>query len=184
MRALVPRDSFDARMTPPRAGTFIYHTHLMEVRQQEAGLYGAMIVLPPGARWDAEHDHVFVMGSRRKRPPAMNGATVLPELVWEVGSTHRLRFINITTGVPGLRYQLVLEDSSVAQWTPIAKDGMDLPELQRRTRSALQPVAMGETYDMSFTPTAPGTYRLLARPGNLALPPFATQPIRVVPRRP
>ena len=48
-RAVAPGGSFDARMTPPRAGTFIYHTHLMEVRQQERGLYGAMIVLPAGA---------------------------------------------------------------------------------------------------------------------------------------
>jgi len=31
--AIAPRDSFEARFTPPRSGTFIYHTHLDEVRQ-------------------------------------------------------------------------------------------------------------------------------------------------------
>ena len=35
--------SFDARFTPPRSGTFIYHTHVDEVRQQQAGLSGALL---------------------------------------------------------------------------------------------------------------------------------------------
>jgi FtsP/CotA-like multicopper oxidase with cupredoxin domain len=38
---IAPGDSFIARMTPPRAGTFIYHTHVDELRQQRGGLYGA-----------------------------------------------------------------------------------------------------------------------------------------------
>ena len=33
------------RFTPPRAGTFIYHTHLHDERQLHVGLYGAMLVL-------------------------------------------------------------------------------------------------------------------------------------------
>ena len=39
----VPRDSFVARFTPPRAGTFVYHTHVNESRQQLAGLAGALV---------------------------------------------------------------------------------------------------------------------------------------------
>jgi FtsP/CotA-like multicopper oxidase with cupredoxin domain len=184
MRAVVPRDSFDARMTPPRAGTFIYHTHLMEVRQQESGLYGAMIVLPPGEEWDAGHDHVFMVGTRRGGPPVLNGSARPPELVWEAGSAHRLRLVNITTGSPGLRFDLIRADSVPVQWTSIAKDGMDLPARQQRTVNAFQPVAMGETYDMRFTAAEPGVYLLRARPANPALPPFAVQSIRVVPRGP
>src|SRR5262249_40303510 len=54
--AIAPRDSFEARFTPPRAGTFIYHPHADEVRQQRAGMSGAIVVLPPGARYDPEQD--------------------------------------------------------------------------------------------------------------------------------
>src|SRR5205823_4101021 len=36
--AIAPRDSFEARFTPPRSGTFMYHPHADELRQQEAGL--------------------------------------------------------------------------------------------------------------------------------------------------
>ena len=47
---IAPRDSFEVRMTPPRAGTFIYHTHVDEETQQVAGLAGPLLVLEPGAR--------------------------------------------------------------------------------------------------------------------------------------
>jgi FtsP/CotA-like multicopper oxidase with cupredoxin domain len=33
--AIAPRDSLEARFTPPRAGTFIHHPHADEVRQQQ-----------------------------------------------------------------------------------------------------------------------------------------------------
>ncbi len=49
---IAPGDSFDARFAPPRAGTFIYHTHFDEIRQEPAGLAGALVVLEPGAPWD------------------------------------------------------------------------------------------------------------------------------------
>jgi hypothetical protein len=42
--AIAPRDSFEARFTPPRSGTFIYHPHADEVRQQQAGMSGAIVV--------------------------------------------------------------------------------------------------------------------------------------------
>ncbi|MEP7347441.1 MAG: multicopper oxidase domain-containing protein, partial [Gemmatimonadaceae bacterium] len=52
---IAPRDSFVARFTPPRAGTFIYHPHADELRQQQAGLSGALIVLDPSVPFDASH---------------------------------------------------------------------------------------------------------------------------------
>lgn len=178
-RAVAPRDSFDALMTPPRAGTFIYHTHLSEVRQQAAGLYGPMIVLPRDGAWDAVHDHVFIAGTSRPNGVVLNGAKRLEPLAFVAGSTHRLRLINITIGSPGLQFHLVRADSSRAQWTRHAKDGMDLPTHQRRTGPSSQPIAMGETYDMLFTALEPGEYRLEARAGAVNV--LATQPIRVVP---
>jgi FtsP/CotA-like multicopper oxidase with cupredoxin domain len=43
--AIAPASSFEARFTPPRSGTFIYHTHVDEIRQQQAGLNGALLVV-------------------------------------------------------------------------------------------------------------------------------------------
>ena len=38
---LAPSDSFEAHLTPPRSGTFIYHSHVDEPRHHRAGLAGA-----------------------------------------------------------------------------------------------------------------------------------------------
>ena len=67
-----PGGSFVVRFTPPRTGTFIYHTHLHDDRQLTSGLYGAMLVVEPGETFDEATDHVFVMGrggpgTRRRR---------------------------------------------------------------------------------------------------------------------
>lgn len=178
-RAVDPRDSVEVLMTPPRAGTFIYHTHLMEIRQLSGGLYGPMIVLPPGTAWDPVHDHVFIVGSTRGEGLRMNGARRLPALEFRSGSVHRLRLINISSGTPQLRYFLVRGDSTLTEWTALAKDGMDLPPGQQRTTPSFQSVSMGETYDFRFEAREPGEYRLEARAGLVNV--VATQPIRVRP---
>jgi FtsP/CotA-like multicopper oxidase with cupredoxin domain len=36
--AIAPGDSFEIRITPPRAGSFMYHTHVNDLRQQGSGL--------------------------------------------------------------------------------------------------------------------------------------------------
>jgi FtsP/CotA-like multicopper oxidase with cupredoxin domain len=41
---IAPGDSSEARFTPPRSGTFMYHSHVNEVRQHAAGLVGSLIV--------------------------------------------------------------------------------------------------------------------------------------------
>jgi manganese oxidase len=53
---IAPGDSFEVRFTPPRAGTFIYHTHADEERQQLAGLAGALVVREPGTTPDPARD--------------------------------------------------------------------------------------------------------------------------------
>lgn len=160
-RAVAPGDSFEVRMTPPRAGTFIYHTHFMEVRQQMAGLYGALIVLPRDAEWDEARDHLLIAGLPIEGTPVLNGFRGrLAPLVVRPGQAHRLRLINITTGSPNLTFVLVDADSALVHWTPIAKDGAAVPARRAVARPARQLVSMGETYDMAFTAPAPGTYRL------------------------
>src|SRR6185436_2198377 len=60
---VAPTDSFEVRFTPPRAGTFIYHTHVNEGRQQPSGLIGPIIVLGPRDRYDAATDLVVAFSS-------------------------------------------------------------------------------------------------------------------------
>ena len=45
-----PGGTFVVRFTPPRTGTFIYHTHLHDNRQLPSGLYGALLVVDPALR--------------------------------------------------------------------------------------------------------------------------------------
>jgi manganese oxidase len=44
MPPIPPGESFAAEFTPPRSGTFPYHSHLHEMRQIGSGMYGAIIV--------------------------------------------------------------------------------------------------------------------------------------------
>ena len=60
--AIAPGDSFEIRITPPRAGTFMYHTHINDLRQQGSGLYGAFIVLEEDETWNPDTDRLFIFG--------------------------------------------------------------------------------------------------------------------------
>lgn len=98
---IAPGDSFVVRFTPPRAGTFIYHTHADEERQQDAGLAGPLLVLAPGARWDPARDIPVLIGSSgdfdaETRALAINGRVDPPPLRLEAGRAHRLRLINMS----------------------------------------------------------------------------------------
>ena len=160
--------TFIARFTPPRAGTFIYHTHWHDEAQLGGGLYGALIVLEPGRRFDPATDHVFIAGydgveERGQREPiAINGrggpapapapgpvATPLRANV-----TNRIRLINITPNNVALTFVLT-DGFKPVMWKPAAKDGADLPASQTATRPAQQLVSVGETYDFEIQP-APG----------------------------
>ncbi len=145
---IMPRDSFQVRVTPPRAGSFMYHTHVNDILQQRSGLYGALVVLEPGEEWDPEHDRVFLIGSDPNDDPILNGRTEHEPLVLEAGTVYRFRLMNITMGGPGLEVWLV-EEGAPIRWTPIAKDGFALPSWQRTETKATQRVSIGETYDFT-----------------------------------
>jgi manganese oxidase len=165
--AIAPGDSFEARFTPPRAGTFMYHTHVDELRQQPAGLAGALLVLEPGARWDPATDVAVLVSSspdsaQRLRAVFLNGELTPPPLDWRVGVTYRLRFINITMERPGLRLEL-RRDTTLARWRVVAKDGAPVPAERQVIEPATRPLSIGETLDVALTPSAPGDLRLEAR---------------------
>ena len=158
--SIQPGDSFVARLTLPRAGTFIYHTHMNDIEQLTSGLYGGLIVLEPGQRFDPRRDHLFVLGWDSPDKPAhllVNGDSLPPPLVLTPDVAHRLRLVNIG---PGGRYAFaVYRGSSPAEWKRLARDGADLPGPLQLTVPGVEWVDVGETRDFEFRPE-PGEYRL------------------------
>ncbi|MSR07017.1 MAG: hypothetical protein EXR93_08140 [Gemmatimonadetes bacterium] len=172
---IAPGDSFVARFTPPRAGTFIYHTHIDDVRQMENGLYGPLLVLEPGDTFDPRHDHVIVIGSRDEAESVLwNGRVVADTLTLTRDARARLRFVVIPSA--GDAEVALLQDTTVLTWTPLSKDGRDLPIGAQRPRPSSQRMAVGETYDFLFGPVAPGVLRFVLRDGASV---FFTAPVRV-----
>jgi len=157
--SIAPNGRFDVRFTPPRSGTFIYHTHSDDSGALSKGLYGALIVVEPGQRYDPETDHVLILGvNGSERGAAGENDEVLlngelsPSIALKPGVPNRLRLINITANRPGLTFA-VMRQNEVANWKILAKDGSDLAEGQRSIGPASQQVAVGETYDFELTPT-------------------------------
>jgi FtsP/CotA-like multicopper oxidase with cupredoxin domain len=182
---IAPADSFEARFTPPRAGTFIYHTHVDEERQQPAGLAGPIIVLEPGARYDPATDHTVLITSPwawadQQRAVMVNGSLTPAPLVLRAGVTHRLRFINMTVRRPAIRVEL-RRDTTLLAWRTVAKDGADLPASRQVVAPARRQFAIGETFDVELTPDAPGDLRLDVRIGGRFgdHPTLAVLPLRV-----
>jgi FtsP/CotA-like multicopper oxidase with cupredoxin domain len=154
------RDSITIRFTPPRAGTFMYHAHADDIHQLTAGLYGPLIVLEPGQKWDPQTDHTFGLGQEGVKGPAwnvLNGVPAAEPLKFKAGVKHRLRFYNLTIDDEA---DIILEnDSDTVRWTPVAKDAMPTVGPNRTPRPARVHIDPGETFDFEFAPKA-GAYRL------------------------
>lgn len=177
---IAPGKSFEARFTPPRSGTFIYHTHLDDTRQQRAGLTGALLVVDDPLRYDPSRDFVMLITVPRKAADnavvLINGSSSPPARTLRVGQTYRFRFINVHTFRPSMRMRL-LKDTMLQRWRAIAKDGMDLPpDLVVEAPSEVQ-MGNGETYDFEYVPTTPGEYKVDVTAGNGTL--LATMPVHV-----
>lgn len=165
---VAPGDSFVVRFTPPRAGTFIYHTHFAEEHQLSSGMYGAMIVLDPGVRHDPRTDRILIFGQQGPgHAPAvgmlLNGERN-PVLDFEAGKRYRLRVININPNMP--IFVALLADSVPVRWRAVAKDGADLPEPMATTRPAVIRMGVGEAYDYEFMPANPGELGLRVMNGE------------------
>ncbi len=178
--AIAPGGSFEARFTPPRSGTFIYHTHIDEVRQQQAGLSGPLLVVDAPEAYDSTHDIVLMVTVPRKDPTAdvvlLNGSSTPTVRDMRVGTHYRLRFINLHTFRPSMRMRL-LEGSALLRWRALAKDGMDLPGDQSVDAPSEIQMGNGETYDFDFVPSVAGDIRLDVTAGNGTQ--LVSMPIRV-----
>jgi len=113
-RPIEPGETFLYEFTPPRAGTFLYHSHHDEAVQMAMGLMGLLIVHPRasvGARPD--RDYAFLLqewamppGARRPDPNAMEGFNLFTlngkaypatsPIVARVGERVRIRFGNLS----------------------------------------------------------------------------------------
>jgi FtsP/CotA-like multicopper oxidase with cupredoxin domain len=168
---VAPEQSFVAKFTPPRAGTFIYHTHWHKDEQLGGGLYGPLIVLEPGERYDPETDHVFIIGlngivqEAGREPFALNGSATPDPVVMRAGVPNRLRLINITASNVNLT-ALLVDRFEQTTWKPLAKDGATLPPEQSALRPARQLVSVGETYDFEIQPSRSEALWLEVRRGN------------------
>jgi FtsP/CotA-like multicopper oxidase with cupredoxin domain len=150
-----PGTSFVARMTPPRAGTFIYHTHWHDPSQLTNGIYGPLIVLPPGQKFDPASDLTFVFSigdfGALHELALINGTPQSRTLRLQTGKKYRLRLINISTNNQGMQVSL-RNTSGPVEWVNIAKDGIDLPS---HSSKAQLTVTVGETYDVEFSTATP-----------------------------
>jgi len=169
---IAPGDSFEARMTPPRSGTFLYHSHVDEPRHHRAGLVGALIVRDAPLA-DASTDRVFVLKSARGEAGddarEINGQANPDTVVLRAGKIYRFRIANLSIGTPNATVSLTARpdesfltgrDSMLVRWRRVAKDGADLPQAARTVVPAVQVVSIGETYDFEVEPAAPGALRL------------------------
>jgi FtsP/CotA-like multicopper oxidase with cupredoxin domain len=165
--SIAPNDSLTVRWTPPRAGTFMYHSHFNEVNQISSGLYGPIIVVEPGQTYDPDRDRVLFFGTSGPTTNVifgpfahhtMNGAEQPKPMDLRAGATYRFRLINLADGGPVL--VSLLSGKNPVMWRAVAKDGAALPASQATSRPAALMFDPGEIYDYEFTP---------AKPGNLAL---------------
>jgi len=165
-----PGSSFIARMIPPRAGTFIYHTHWHDEYQLTNGIYGPLIVLPPGKKFDPSSDipFVFSIGSfgALGELALINGTPQNKVMQLQSGRKYRFRLINISTNNQGMQVSL-RNQSGPVEWRVIAKDGADLPASAVRATKAQLTITVGETYDVEYaTDTAQDLLFDLLLPGQ------------------
>ena len=97
-------------------------------------------------------------GRAEDAPAFINGTTAPDTMALAVGTTYRLRVIDISANeahVVSLR-----GPSGLATWRALARDGRDLPREQATSQPAREVTASGVTRDFEFTPAAAGDYAL------------------------
>jgi len=160
--SIAPHDSLTVRWTPPRSGSFMYHTHFNEAMQMGSGLYGPIIVLEPGQRFDPETDRILFFGTAgtAQNPVfgpfphfVLNGQTQPEAMSLKAGTRYHLRLFNLAGDRP-LLVSMSGGDAPIT-WRAVAKDGYQLPPSQATSRAAVLTFDPGEIYDFEYTPAAP-----------------------------
>jgi FtsP/CotA-like multicopper oxidase with cupredoxin domain len=104
-----PGDSLVVRWTPPRSGSFMYHSHFSEAKQMGSGLYGPIIVLDQGEKYDPETDRILFFGAGGHvenvitgpfPPYIMNGSPAPQPMDLKAGTRYRFRLFNLAGDFP------------------------------------------------------------------------------------
>jgi FtsP/CotA-like multicopper oxidase with cupredoxin domain len=161
---IMPGDSFTVHITPPRAGTFIYHTHMHNM-QLIKGMCGPLIVTEPGEKYNSSTNKIFMLSQGgndvEQRIFFLNGKTKADTIQLQRGITYRFRIIKITA--LGIVQSASLSMNGVpVKWRIIAKDGADLP-VQHQVMEENQPISIGQTVDLEFTPDKAGNYSFVVK---------------------
>jgi FtsP/CotA-like multicopper oxidase with cupredoxin domain len=163
LKPIAPHDSLTVRWTPPRAGSFMYHSHFSEMKQMGSGLYGPIIVLAPGEKFDAETDRVLFFGTAGAvtnfidgpyPKVLLNGSAEPVPMELKAGTRYRFRLFNLAGDSPT---QVSLnQDDQPVEWRAVAKDGYPLAASQAISQRAMLVFDPGEIYDFEFTPAKAG----------------------------
>ena len=179
-----PGDSFTVHITPSRAGTYMYHTHMHD-QQLLDGLYGPLIVLNPGEKYNTETDKILLVSQGASNPVftkdwtigfsnvhyLLNGSKNPQTIVLKKGKSYRLRVINISAQEPeyflsrqsGFSISLTYDGKPV-KWKLIAIDGIDLPaRMVEFSNADRQRTGHGSAKDFEFTPDQTGEYHFETR---------------------
>jgi FtsP/CotA-like multicopper oxidase with cupredoxin domain len=165
---IAPGTSFVAHIVPPRAGTFIYHTHWHDPSQLTNGLYGPLIVTSEHTKFDPKLDLTFVFSigdfGTLQELALINGTPQSKTLQLQTNREYRFRFINISTNNQGMQVSL-RNPSGPVEWVKVAKDGADLPA--HISTRAQETITVGEAFDVEFsTATAQDLLLDLLLPGQ------------------
>ena len=167
LKPIPPHDSLTVRWTPPRAGSFMYHSHFSELQQMGSGLYGPIIVLAPGETFDPETDRVLFFGTAGAGvnffdgpfpKVILNGSAEPAPMELKAGTRYRLRLFNLAGDSPT---QVSLNQGGTpVTWRAVAKDGYPLPALLAVSQPSVLVFDPGEIYDFEFTPARAGELTL------------------------
>ena len=185
--AIAPGDSLTVRFTPPRAGTFMYHSHFNEFQQITSGLYGPLIVLEPGQKYHPETDRVLVFSDAGPTtnfitgqiPSMLMNGQVQPDPIdLKAGVKYRFRVIGITGDSP-IEFKFLNGDQPI-EWRAVARDGMTLPPSQATLRPAAMVFDPGQIFDFEYTPSTAGELAMqYGEPAFLFAPGSAPKQTRV-----
>ena len=155
---IMPGDSLTVRFTPPRAGTFMYHSHSNEMQQIASGTVWRDHRARARCRRRFGRAHAAVQRRGpddqllQARPAgAAERQGCIPDTIdVPAGRATRLRLINIRA--ENATEFALEQDGMPVLWRAVAKDGAALPPHQIREQPAKLITDPGETYDFEITP--------------------------------
>jgi hypothetical protein len=126
-------------------------------------MYGAIIVTDSAHHFDPGIDKIILVGGGgpgniEHRSIGFINGSIRPRMELEAGTTYRLHIIQLHPQAV-VTFRLGA-DSTIASWTPVAKDGADLPPEQSVPRAAYVEMGAGENGEFLYTPQRAGIQRL------------------------